>query len=88
MNSGVKFSLYTLAAILFIGGLNSIVNGEEAAEFILWLLPFLYLGTGIGIPFLILLYEAYFSNDPLDSDDDNTSSIDDDDENTDTDRAG
>lgn len=72
MNSRVKFALYSLAAILFIGGLNSILNGEEVAEFILWLLPFLCLGTGIGIPFLILLYEAYFSNDDLDSSDDNS----------------
>lgn len=59
MNSGVKFPLYLLAAILFIGGLNSIVNGEKAAEFILWLLPFLCLGAGAGITVLILAYEAY-----------------------------
>jgi hypothetical protein len=76
MNSGLKFALYSLAAILFIGGLNSIVNGEEAAEFILWLLPFLCLGTGIGIPVLLLAYEAYFSNDVLDSTDNNTHSSD------------
>ena len=72
MNSGLKFALYSLAAILFIGGLNSIVNGEKAAEFILWLLPFLCLGAGVGIPVLILAYEAYFSNNNLDSDDCNT----------------
>ncbi|HEY0891617.1 MAG TPA: hypothetical protein VGE32_01095 [Cellvibrio sp.] len=72
MNSGIKFALYSLAAILFIGGLNSIVNREEAAEFLLWLLPFLCLGTGVGIPVLILAYEDYFSNDALDSTNDNT----------------
>lgn len=76
MNSGLKFALYSLAAILFISGLNSIVNGEEAAEFILWLLPFLCLGTGVGIPILILAYEAYFSNDTLESTDDHTNSSD------------
>ncbi len=76
MSSGVKFALYSLAAILFIGGLNSIVNGEEAAEFILWLLPFLCLGTGVGIPVLILAYEAYFSNDALGSTNDNIHSSD------------
>lgn len=74
MNSGVKFTLYSLAAILFISGLNSMVNGEKAAEFILWLLPFLCLGTGIGIPVLILVYEAYFSNDTLESTDDRSNS--------------
>jgi hypothetical protein len=86
MNSGAKFALYSLAAILFIGGLNSIVNGERAAELILWILPFLCLGTGIGIPFLIMLYEAYFSNDALDSDDNNTSSSDGE-ESSDTDKT-
>lgn len=86
MNSGAKFTLYSLSAILFIGGLNSIVNGEEAAEFILWLLPFLCLGAGIGIPALILIYEAYFSSDVLHSHDDNTNSVVDE-ENSGTDRA-
>ncbi len=76
MNSGLKFAFYSLAAILFISGLNSIVNGEEAAEFILWLLPFLGLGTGVGIPVMILAYEAYCSNDALDSANDNTHSSD------------
>lgn len=70
MNSGVKFALYSLAAILFISGLNSLVNGEQATEFILWLLPFLCLGTGIGIPILILAYEAYFSGEASDSHED------------------
>ncbi|HSC69124.1 MAG TPA: hypothetical protein VLC79_15630 [Cellvibrio sp.] len=86
MSSGVKFALYTLAAILFIGGLNSLVNGEKATEFILWLIPFLCLGTGIGIPVLILVYEAYFSNDALNSDDDNTISANEE-ENSNTDKA-
>ena len=85
MNSGVKFALYSLAAILFIGGLNSIVNGEEASEFILWLLPFLCLGTGVGIPLLILAYETYFSNDALESTDGHTNS--DDEESSDTDKS-
>lgn len=71
MNSGVKFTLYILAAILFISGLNSIVNGEETTEFILWLIPFLCLGTGIGIPIIILVYEVYFNNEAVDSNDDN-----------------
>lgn len=87
MKSGVKFTLYLLAAILFIGGLNSIVNGEEAAEFILWILPFLCLGTGIGIPLLILAYEAYFSNDAPGSTDDHTHSSDTD-ESYDSDKLG
>jgi hypothetical protein len=61
MSSGVKFTLYILAATLFISGLNSIVNGEETTEFILWLIPFLCFGTGIGIPIIILFYEVYFN---------------------------
>lgn len=85
MNSGVKFALYSLATILFIGGLNSIVNGEEAAELILWLLPFLCLGTGVGIPVLILAYEAYFRNDTLESTNDHTNSSDNE-ESSDTDK--
>jgi len=86
MNSGVKFALYSLAAILFIGGLNSIVNGDKAAELILWIIPFLCLGTGIGIPFLIMLYEAIFCHDALDSDDNNASSSNSE-ENSDTDKT-
>jgi hypothetical protein len=87
MNSGVKFTLYSLSAVLFIGGLNSIVNGEETAGFILWLLPFLCLGTGIGIPILILFYETYFNNEALESTDDHSNSSDNE-ENSDNEHNG
>ena len=71
MNSGIKFVLNSLAAILFISGLNSFINGDDSRDFTLWMVPFLCIGIGIVVPIQIIIYEAYLHNGSIDSDDAN-----------------